>query len=227
MTLASLPTPPTNMLEVGHVHLSVYALFILAGIVTAAIWAERRWRARDGTPGAVWDVTTWAVLAGIVGGRLYHVLSSPDAYFGAAGSPVRALYVWQGGLSVWGAVIGGAVGAWLICRRRGYSFPLMADAAAPAVALAQAIGRWGCYFNQELYGRPSTLPWAVRIDPAHRPADSPGVATYQPTFLYESLWDLAVAGVVVWADRGSRGLVAARCGATTYLTTSVMSSVVL
>ncbi|WUF68089.1 prolipoprotein diacylglyceryl transferase [Streptomyces nojiriensis] len=165
-----------------------------------AVWlGNRRWVARGGAPGVIADVTLWAVPFGMVGGRLYHVITSPDAYFGEHGEPVRALYVWQGGLGIWGAIALGGVGAWIGCRRHRIPFPEYADAVAPGIALAQAIGRWGNWFNQELYGRPTTLPWGLEIDREHRPSDLLDIATYHPTFLYESLWDGGVAVLVLWA----------------------------
>jgi len=134
-----------------------------------------------------------------VGGRLYHVITDPEFYFTRGQHPIRALYIWDDGLGIWGAVALGAVGAWIGCRRRGIRLADFADALAPPLVAAQAIGRWGNYFNQELFGGPSTLPWALRIDPAHRPTASPTIALYQPTFLYESLWDIGVAVLLVWA----------------------------
>jgi prolipoprotein diacylglyceryl transferase len=141
---------------------------------------------------------------GIIGGRIYHVLSSPQAYFGEGGDPVKALYIWQGGLGIWGAITLGGIGAWIGCRRRGIPLPPFADALAPGIALAQAVGRFGNYFNQELYGRATNLPWGLEISPAKRPESSPDQATYHPTFLYEAIWDVGVAGLVVWADRKFR-----------------------
>ncbi|HEX5017000.1 MAG TPA: prolipoprotein diacylglyceryl transferase family protein, partial [Actinomycetes bacterium] len=125
----------------------------------------------------------------------------PAAYFGEGGDPVAALRIWEGGLGIWGAIALGGVGAWIGLRRRGIPLPPFADALAPGIAIAQAVGRWGNWFNQELFGSPTSLPWGVEIDPAHRPADYLDVQTFHPTFLYESLWMLVVAGAVVWADR--------------------------
>lgn len=178
-----------------------YALCIIAGIVVAIWWTQKRWSARGGNPDDVLDIAIWAVPFGIIGGRLYHVITDPEFYFARGQQPIRALYIWDGGLGIWGAVALGAVGAWIACRRRGIRLADFADALAPPLVLAQAIGRWGNYFNQELFGGPSTLPWALQIDPAHRPATSPTIALYQPTFLYESLWDIGVAVLLVWAAR--------------------------
>lgn len=201
MVLASLPSPTQAVWYLGPIPVRAYALCIIAGI-TVAIWlTQRRWLARGGHKDDVVDVAIWAVPFGIVGGRLYHVITDPELYFVPGRDPVKALYIWDGGLGIWGAVALGAVGAWIGCRRRGISLLAFADALAPGLALAQAIGRWGNYFNQELYGRPTTLPWALEIDPAHRPPDTPDIALYHPTFLYESVWDVGVALLLLWVDR--------------------------
>ena len=204
MILGYLPSPARSVWHLGPFPVRAYALCILAGIVVAVLLTRRRWAARGGRADDVVDVAVWAVPFGIVGGRLYHLITDPELYFGAGRDPVRALYIWDGGLGIWGAVALGALGAWIGCRSRGIRLSAYADALAPGLAVAQAIGRWGNYANQELYGRATTLPWAVRIDAENRPADSPQVATYHPTFLYECLWDLGVAGVVVWAERRFR-----------------------
>jgi prolipoprotein diacylglyceryl transferase len=198
---AFIPSPAQGVWHLGPLPIRAYALIILAGIVVAIGVADRRWRARGGPEGAVYDISTWAVPFGIVGARVYHVVSSPDAYFGSGGHPLDAFKIWEGGLGIWGAVAGGALGAWLACRRNGWSFVMFADSAAPGVLIAQAMGRVGNYFNQELFGRPTTVPWALEIDPSHRPAGFEQYATFHPTFLYESLWCLAVALVIVLIDR--------------------------
>ncbi|MGW0609077.1 prolipoprotein diacylglyceryl transferase [Streptomyces sp. NPDC002788] len=201
MILAYLPSPSQGVWHLGPVPIRAYALCILAGIFTAVWLTGRRWEARGGRREDIADIAVWAVPFGILGGRLYHVITDPELYFTAGKQPIRALYIWDGGLGIPGAVAVGAVGAWLGCRRRGIRLADFADAVAPGLVLAQAIGRWGNYFNQELYGRPTDLPWALYIDPAHRPADSPNVALYHPTFLYESLWDLGVMALLLYLDR--------------------------
>ena len=189
------------MWHLGPFPLRAYALCIIAGI-TAAVWlTRRRWTLLGRDPEQVLDIAIWAVPFGLLGGRLYHLITDPELYFAAGRQPIRALYVWDGGLGIPGAVALGAVGAWFGCRRRGVRLADFADALAPGLVLAQAIGRWGNYFNQELYGAPTHLPWALRIDPAHRPANSPGVALYHPTFLYESLWDVGVMFLLLYLDR--------------------------
>ncbi|MFC4948458.1 prolipoprotein diacylglyceryl transferase [Pseudonocardia sp. GCM10023141] len=201
MTLASLPSPPEGVWYIGPVPIRAYALCIIAGIVVAIWLTQRRWEARGGRRDDIIDIAMWAVPFGIVGGRLYHVITDPEFYFAPGQQPIRALYIWDGGLGIWGAVALGAVGAWIGCRRRGIALADFADTMAPGLVLAQAIGRWGNWFNQELYGGPSTLPWALEIDPAHRPPDTPLIATYHPTFLYESLWDIGVAILLIWAAK--------------------------
>ena len=155
-------------------------------------------------PETVLDIVYWAVPFGIVGGRLYHVISSPDAYFGPGGDPWRAFAIWQGGLGIWGAVALGAVGAWIGCRRHGVRLAPFADALAPGLLVAQAIGRLGNWFNQELFGGPTTLPWGLRIDDAHLPAGYDPGTLFHPTFLYEVLWNLGAAALLVYLDRRLR-----------------------
>ena len=209
----TIPSPPQGVWQLGPIPLRAYALCIIAGTVVAVWLTERRFVARGGAPGFVIDVAVWAVPFGLVGGRLYHLATDWRTYFGPGGDPVAALYVWNGGLGIWGAIALGAVGAWIACRRRGVPLTAFADAAAPGIVLAQAIGRLGNYFNQELYGAPTTLPWGLeiyrRIDPGTGAVDNlAGVAVdrtpieiVQPTFLYELLWNVAVAVLVIWADR--------------------------
>jgi len=199
--VAFIPSPSQGVWHIGPFPIRAYALCIIAGIVVAVWLSDRRWMARGGHRGAVADVAIWAVPLGILGGRLYHVITSWQPYFGAGGHPIDAFKIWDGGLGIWGAVALGGVGAYIGCRRAGIRFLPMADAIAPGLVLAQGIGRWGNYFNQELFGRPTTLPWGLEIDPAHRPLGYEQYATFHPTFLYESLWCFAVAAVLIWADR--------------------------
>jgi prolipoprotein diacylglyceryl transferase len=198
--LASFPSPEQSVWHLGPVPIRAYALCIIAGIV-AAIWmGERRWVARGGRRGTVSDVAVWAVLFGLAGGRIYHVITDNELYFRDGRDPWRAFAVWEGGLGIWGAIAFGGVGAWIGCRRAGIKLPPYADAVAPGIAVAQAIGRLGNYFNQELFGRPTDLPWAVEIDP-DQPNTVAGATTYHPTFLYELLWCLALAAALIWVDR--------------------------
>ncbi|HEU4491541.1 MAG TPA: prolipoprotein diacylglyceryl transferase [Jiangellales bacterium] len=204
MLPAAIPSPEEGVWQLGPLPVRAYALCILVGILVAVWVGDRRWVARGGQKGTVADVAVWAVPFGIVGGRIYHVLTEWDPYFGAGGDPLQALQVWRGGLGIWGAVTLGGVGAWIGCRRRGIPLPAYADAVAPGIALAQAIGRWGNWFNQELYGRPTDLPWGLEIAPENRPEAYATAETFHPTFLYESLWCVGVAVAVVWADRRFR-----------------------
>ncbi|GAB2668462.1 prolipoprotein diacylglyceryl transferase [Saccharopolyspora gloriosae] len=215
--LANIPSPPQGVWQIGPVPLRAYALCIIAGIVVAILWGDRRWQARGGRKGLVTDIAVFAVPFGLVGGRLYHVATDWYKYFGPGRDPLDALKVWEGGLGIWGAVALGAVGAWIGCRRRGVPLAAFADAIAPALVTAQAMGRLGNWFNQELYGSPTTVPWGLeiyrRIDPETGMADqiyghaidqAAPLAVVHPTFLYELLWNLLVAVLIVWADRKFR-----------------------
>jgi len=195
--LAYIPSPSQGVWHLGPLPLRAYALCIIAGVIVAVVIGERRWIARGGTKGAVADVAGIAVPFGLLGGRIYHVVTSPSAY---VHDPVAALYVWRGGLGIPGGILGGVIAGVIVCRRRGIRPGALADAIAPAVPLAQAIGRFGNYFNQELFGRPTHLPWGLEIDPDN-PNAVPGAEAYHPTFLYEALWNVGVAGIVLWADR--------------------------
>ncbi len=201
-----IPSPPEHTWYVGPFPLRAYALSIMAGILAALWLTRRRWVERGGQADTVLEIVFWAVPFGIVGGRIYHVLSSPDAYFGPDGDPVRALWIWEGGLGIWGAIALGAVGAWIGTRRQGVRFAVFADAVAPGLLVAQAIGRLGNWFNQELFGGPTTLPWGLRIDPDGPtfPDGFPPDTLFHPTFLYELVWNLACAVVLVVVDRRLR-----------------------
>ncbi|MGW4216774.1 prolipoprotein diacylglyceryl transferase [Streptomyces bacillaris] len=197
MNLASIPSPSTGVIELGPIPLRGYAFCIIIGVFVAVWIGNKRWVARGGKAGTVADIAVWAVPFGLVGGRLYHVITDYQLYFSEGQNWVDAFKIWEGGLGIWGAIALGAVGAWIGCRRRGIPLPAWADALAPGIAVAQAIGRWGNWFNQELYGRPTDLPWALEI------SEGPNrvAGTYHPTFLYESLWCIGVALLVIWADR--------------------------
>lgn len=197
MDIAYIPSPSTGVVHLGPIPLRGYAFCIILGVFVAVWLGNKRWIARGGKPGTVADIAVWAVPFGLVGGRLYHVITDYQLYFGEGRNWVDALKIWEGGLGIWGAIALGAVGAWIGCRLRGIPLPAWADALAPGIALAQACGRWGNWFNQELYGRATDLPWAVEI------SEGPNrvAGTYHPTFLYESLWCVGVAVLVIWADR--------------------------
>ncbi|WP_250443430.1 prolipoprotein diacylglyceryl transferase [Actinotalea sp. C106] len=202
----AIPSPSESVWYLGPFPLRAYALAIMAGIVAALWLTRRRWAERGGDPETVLEITFWAVPFGIVGGRVYHVVSSPEAYFGPDGDPWKAFAIWEGGLGIWGAIALGAVGAYLGCRRQGVRFAVFADAVAPGLLVAQAIGRLGNWFNQELFGGPTTLPWGLEIDPTSPtfPAEYPAGTLFHPTFLYEMVWNLALAAVLIWAGRRFR-----------------------
>lgn len=194
---AGIPSPAQGVWHLGPLPLRAYAFAILLGGVLAYIILVRRYKERGGPEEQIGSVVVWAVVMGIIGARIYHVITSPDAYFGPDGDLARIPLIWEGGLGIWGAIALGAVGAWIGLRRAGLRFAPFADALAPGLLVAQAVGRIGNYFNQELYGSETTLPWGLQID-AH-----PGVL-FHPTFLYELIWNLLAAAVLVWVDRRFR-----------------------
>ncbi|MER7504802.1 prolipoprotein diacylglyceryl transferase [Nonomuraea pusilla] len=200
MLLASIPSPSDGVWYLGFIPIRAYALCFIVAIGFGIWLSERRWRARGGEKGVIGDLAVPGVIFGLIGARLYHVITDWQTYFGprAIKEPYQALFIWEGGLSIWGAVALGGVGMWLACRRRGLSLSAVADTVAPGIAFGQAIARWGNWFNQELYGGPTTLPWGLEIDQAH--GGEPGVL-YHPTFLYESLWDMALGFALILAGR--------------------------
>ena len=203
-TVLSIPSPSASIWYIGAFPLRAYALCIIAGIIVALIIATRRWRARGGTADSMELMVVVGVPFGIVGARLYHVITDYQLYFGPGRQPLNALKIWEGGLGVWGAIAFGLLGGYLVARRRRIAFPAVLDAIAPAILVAQAIGRLGNWFNQELFGRPTTLPWGLEIAPQYRPPGYSQFATFHPTFLYEMLWNLAAAVLLVWLDRRFR-----------------------
>jgi len=199
--LSFIPSPSVNGFHLGPLFIHYYGLMYVVGITLAVIITRRRVQAAGGDPALVADMATWAVPAGIIGGRIYFDITTPNdiphVWYGV-------FAVWTGGLGIWGGVLAGAlVGAWRV-RRRGESVPLVADAVAPALLVAQAVGRLGNYFNQELFGKPTTLPWALVISPQYRPHGYAAYRTFQPTFLYELIWDLALAALLVWLGHHGR-----------------------
>ena len=192
--MGAIPSPATP--RVGPFH--IYGL-ILAFAVLVALWvSERRWRQRGHPKDQIYDLAFWVVVWGVVGARLYHVVTDYQRF---TDDPLRAFEIWRGGLGIWGAVLGGGIAVVVITRRRGLDTLAVMDCMAPGIVLAQAIGRWGNYFNQELFGKPSTFPWALEIAPAHRPFGYLQYSTFQPTFLYESLYALAVFALLLLAER--------------------------
>lgn len=204
MISAFIPSPSQGVWHLGPLPLRAYALCILAAIFLAIWLGGRRLTRWGGRAETVGDVAMWAVPFGIVGGRLYHVITSPEAYFGADGDPSRIPRIWEGGLGIWGAIALGAVGAAIGCRRAGVPLMVLGDAIAPGLLFGQGIGRLGNWFNQELFGRPTTLPWALQIDPQHRPDGYESYGTFHPTFLYELLWVVTMGFVLLWAERRYR-----------------------
>ncbi len=196
-----IPSPSQGVWHLGPLPIRAYALCIITGVIAAVWLGEKRWVARGGKEGQVGDIALIAVPFGLVGARLYHVATDHDLYFGSGKNAWGALEIWHGGLGIWGAIAGGCLGGAIACRRQGIRMRPLLDALAPALLLAQAIGRWGNYFNQELFGRPTTHPWGLKIALEHRPVGYEKFATFHPTFLYESIWDLSAMGVLLWLDR--------------------------
>lgn len=202
-----IPSPSQAVWHLGPLPLRAYAIAIITGIVVGGMLASRRYRERGGPQEVLMDALMWAVPAGIIGARIYHVFSSPAAYFGAHGNPIKAFYIWEGGLGIWGAIPAGALAAWLYLRSKGLRMSTFADSLAPGILIAQAIGRIGNYFNQELFGAPTDLPWGLQISDASLQAQGLDYATgtlFHPTFLYELLWNLAAAGALILIDRKLR-----------------------
>lgn len=210
-----IPSPPQGVWEIGPFPLRAYAMWIILGIVIAIWWGEKRWVARGGRAGVVVDTALWAIPFGLIGGRIYHVATDWYRYFGEGRNPVDALKIWDGGLGIWGAVAFGALGAYIGLRQQGIrAIGAFGDSVAPGIVLAQGIGRLGNYFNQELYGRETDVPWALEIyqryDETYGYSETIGrstgqvLATVHPTFLYELLWNVLVAVVLVLVDRRFR-----------------------
>ena len=199
--LASIPSPSANGFHIGPLFIHAYGLAYVAAVTAAVVLTRHRWKAQGGDGDLVYDVALWGFPAGVVGGRLYFLATSwnqvPPHWWGP-------FAIWKGGLGIWGGItLGTLVGLWRL-RRAGVSLPLFMDAGAPGLLVAQAIGRIGNYFNQELFGGPTTLPWALQVDAAHTPRGYPIGTTFQPTFLYEMIFNLALAGFLIWLGRTGR-----------------------
>ncbi|WP_100812952.1 prolipoprotein diacylglyceryl transferase [Microbacterium lacus] len=201
--LASIPSPSVSFIQLGPLRIYFYALCIIAGIIVATIMTNYRLTKRGAEPWIVLDVTLPAVVLGIIVARIYHVLTHPAFYFGEGKNPLAVFYIWEGGIAIYGALIGGAIGAWLGCRWSGIRFWTYADALAPGLLLAQAMGRFGNWFNQELFGLPTDVPWGLEIDPDNDafPAGLAPDTLFHPTFLYEVIWNVAGVFVLLWAGR--------------------------
>lgn len=202
--VSSIPSPGQSVWMLGPIPLRAYALFIVAGIIIAWYIGDRRLVKKGGPKDASMDIAVWMVAFGIIGARLYHIITTPEPYFGPDGDLLKIFRIWEGGLGIWGAIALGAVGALIGCRKFNLRFGPFADAFAPGIVLAQALGRWGNYFNQELFGRSTDVPWALEIDDAHLPAGFESGTTFHPTFLYESLWCVGVFLFLLWAEKHFR-----------------------
>ena len=201
--LKSIPSPSISFIQLGPIKIHFYALCILLGIVVAIFIANRRLVSRGAASGVALDIALWTVPFGILGARIFHVLTHPNDYFGSGIDWLSVFRVWEGGIAIYGGLIGGAFGAWLGSKRAGIKFFAFADAVAPGILVAQAFGRWGNYFNQELFGLPTDAPWGLEIafpNPAW-PTGLPPGTLFQPTFLYESLWDILGAALLLFLDK--------------------------
>jgi prolipoprotein diacylglyceryl transferase len=198
VTLAFIPSPKHGIVHIGPLPLHAYGLMLAIGVLAATRVAERRWIRSGRDAKEFGAVVVPVVIAGVVGARVYHLFTG---YSWHDGGFVGTFEIWKGGLSIWGAVAGGFIAVVVLARRRHFDALVLMDAIAPGVVLAQAIGRWGNYFNQELFGKPTTLPWALEIAPEHRPARYVAYATFHPTFLYESIWCLIVFGTILLVER--------------------------
>lgn len=199
--IASIPSPSNGMWELGPLPIRAYAVAIIVGIVVGLWMLDRRYVRKGGPKDVSLDIAGWMVIFGIIGARLYHIFTTPDPYFGENGDLGKIFRIWEGGLGIWGAIALGAVGAAIGLRRKGLRLAPFADAAAPGIMLGQAIGRIGNYFNQELYGRPTDVPWALEIDPENIVDGYPAGTTFHPTFLYELLWCVAGVVVILWLEK--------------------------
>lgn len=195
---ASIPSPGSNSLDIGSLELRAYGLMIALGVLAAAWLFARRFVQRGHSPELASSTTVWAVIAGLIGSRIYHVITDWKTYQGNWG---EAWKIWEGGLGIPGAVAAAAAVMWVYARQKGIPLSDIADSVAPALPLGQAIGRWGNWFNQELYGRPTDLPWALEIDPEHRRLQYLDDETFHPTFLYECIWNLALVGALLWIGK--------------------------
>ncbi len=199
--ILSIPSPPVSQFSLGPLTIHIYALCLMTGMAVAWWLGARRWRARGGLQETFETIVLWAIPCGIIGARIYHVITHWGDYFGPGRDPITALFIWEGGIAIFGSLIGGAIGAIIACRITGARLSAFADVLAPGLLLAQAIGRLGNWFNQELFGGPDDGPLGLQIDPAHRPPGYENVATFQPTFLYEMTWNLAGVALLLWLDR--------------------------
>ena len=220
MTLAYIPSPTISQFSIGPVTIHIYALCILMGIVLAVWITTTRWKKLGGNFDQVLDITLVSVPAGIIGARLYHIITTPERFFGPDGDWAEMFRIWNGGLGIWGGVLFGALAAWAWCRHKHYPMALLADAIAPGLLVAQAVGRLGNWFNQELYGAPTTLPWGLKLnmegtaighsEQCYDGATCPSGTLFHPTFLYEMIWNLIGAAIIVYI--GSKAMKKLKAG---------------
>ena len=220
MTLAYIPSPTISQFSIGPVTIHIYALCILMGIVLAVWITTTRWKKLGGNFDQVLDITLVSVPAGIIGARLYHIITTPERFFGPDGDWAEMFRIWNGGLGIWGGVLFGALAAWAWCRHKHYPMALLADAIAPGLLVAQAVGRLGNWFNQELYGAPTTLPWGLKLnmegtaighsEQCYDGATCPSGTLFHPTFLYEMIWNLIGAAIIVYI--GSKAMEKLKAG---------------
>ncbi len=196
--LASIPSPPINGFDIGPLRVTFYGILVTTGVVIAWILTKRRFLARGGTVEDVEKIMIRVVIWGFVGARLAYVSTHLSRF---SDEWWKVFAIWEGGIALYGGLTGGALAIWWTCRQLGVPMTMFLDSLAPGLPLAQAVGRWGNYFNQELFGTPSTLPWAVEIAPQFRPPEFAAYETFHPTFLYESLWNFALAGVILWVEK--------------------------
>lgn len=220
MTLAYIPSPTISQFSIGPATIHIYALCILMGIVLAVWITTTRWKKLGGNFDQVLDITLVSVPAGIIGARLYHIITTPERFFGPDGDWAEMFRIWNGGLGIWGGVLFGALAAWAWCRHKHYPMALLADAIAPGLLVAQAVGRLGNWFNQELYGAPTTLPWGLKLnmegtaighsEQCYDGATCPSGTLFHPTFLYEMIWNLIGAAIIVYI--GSKAMKRLKAG---------------
>ena len=220
MTLAYIPSPTISQFSIGPVTIHIYALCILMGIVLAVWITTTRWKKLGGNFDHVLDITLVSVPAGIIGARLYHIITTPERFFGPDGDWAEMFRIWNGGLGIWGGVLFGALAAWAWCRHKHYPMALLADAIAPGLLVAQAVGRLGNWFNQELYGAPTTLPWGLKLnmegtaighsEQCYDGATCPSGTLFHPTFLYEMIWNLIGAAIIAYI--GSKAMKKLKAG---------------
>lgn len=201
--ITSIPSPSIQYFDLGPLRIHIYALCILLGIALATWITDARLSKRGAERGVVLDIILWAVPLGIIGARFYHVFTHPADYFYEGADLMKVFYIWEGGNAIFGSLLGGAVGAWISCKQTGIRFWSFADALAPAMLIAQATGRLGNYFNHELFGQPTTLPWGLEIESTNPafPAGLPEGTLFHPMFLYEILWNLLGAFVIIVLER--------------------------